>query len=214
METSFHSQELGNGLEWLSRLTPVSFWIVSKDEESWRWMVRSLLPVGHLPLWKALLTTRRASLSWSLGLECAHAQRCAVLWSSFSSDAQALNPLGWTWGLSVSSFLRVMRKISEMRLTVLSTGVVDWIVPAPPPEIHVQVLTSRTRKCDLILEKGFSQILSILRWNYPRFIVSLKSNDRHKQREIWDETQERRREGMERRRQRLVMLPQAMKPPE
>ena len=113
----FQSQELGNGLKWLSRLPPVSFSIVSKDEESWIWMVRSLLPVGHLSLWRALLTTRRASLSWSLGLECAHIQRCAVLWFSFSSDAQALNPLGWTWGLSVSGFLHVTRKISEMRLS-------------------------------------------------------------------------------------------------
>ena len=114
---SIRRSRLAGGLKWLSRLPPVSFSIVSKDEESWIWMVRSLLPVGHLSLWRALLTTRRASLSWSLGLECAHIQRCAVLWFSFSSDAQALNPLGWTWGLSVSGFLHVTRKISEMRLS-------------------------------------------------------------------------------------------------
>lgn len=80
-----------------------SFWLVSKDEKSWIWMVKTPLPVSHISLGRALLVNRSVSVFWSLGLECAQIQQCSCpLVLSFSSDFQALSPVGWKWGLPIS----------------------------------------------------------------------------------------------------------------
>lgn len=139
----------------------LSFWIVSQDG-SHGWTRWGGLLLGHLSLWRVLSRPEGQSnvISWT-GM-CS-TPKCAVLLALFLSWCPGIKPTGWTWGLSVSSSLHVTGRIKVM--DYLEYRVMELNDACALK--YMWDFSPQNRKCDIFWKK-YSQILSILRWNYPR----------------------------------------------